>query len=337
MLRRAAPPSLAFSRRRPPPAQPRGLPASQVASAAPDRGTDEISAAQKHDTLLAHTAATAARRLFDGTPRRAAVAWNAVVAGHARRGSVRDALDVAARMHRAGSPLTEATFASVFGACARGQRLCVGAQVHGQVIKSGCESFPIVGASLLDFYSSCFDMRATRGLFESLHQKNKLLWSPMVVALVRFGLLGEALDLLECMPAPRDVFAWTAVISGFAKGTAKCCSKALELFVRFLADGVMPNEYTYDSVLRACVRMGASDFGRLIHGCLIRSGFQSEQLITSALVDLYCSSDALDDALLVYNDLEVPSFYYIQYTDCWVYIYGKDRGCKAGFLADARA
>ncbi|CAL5032750.1 unnamed protein product [Urochloa decumbens] len=308
MLRRAAPPSLAFSRRRPPPARARELQASPAASAAPDRGTDAISAAQKHDKLLAHTAATAARRLFDGTLRRDAVSWNAVVAGHARRGSVLDALDATARMHRARLPLTEATFASVLGACARGRRLLAGVQVHGQIVKSGSENLPIVGASLLDFYSSCFDLRATRVLFESLHQRNELLWSPMVVALVRFGLLGEALDLLERTPGPRDVFAWTAVISGFAKGNAKCCCNALELFVRFLADdGVMPNEYTYDSVLRACVRLGALDFGRSVHGCLIRSGFQSEQLITSALVDLYCSSDALEDALLVYNDLEVPS------------------------------
>lgn len=211
-------------------------------------------------------------------------------------------------MHRAGLLLTEATFAPVLGACARGRWFRAGAQVHSQVIKSGSEDFPVVGASLLDFYSSCFDLTASRALFKSLHQKNELLWSPMVVALVRFGLLGEALNLLERTPVPRDVFAWTSVISGFTKGTTECCGKALELFVRFLADGsVMPNEYTYDSVLRACVRLGALDFGRSVHGCLIRSGFQSEQLITSALVDLYCRSDTLDDALLVYNDLEMPS------------------------------
>lgn len=211
-------------------------------------------------------------------------------------------------MHRAGLLLTEATFAPVLGACARGRWFRAGAQVHSQVIKSGSEDFPVVGASLLDFYSSCFVLTASRALFKSLHQKNELLWSPMVVALVRFGLLGEALNLLERTPVPRDVFAWTSVISGFTKGTTECCGKALELFVRFLADGsVMPNEYTYDSVLRACVRLGALDFGRSVHGCLIRSGFQSEQLITSALVDLYCRSDTLDDALLVYNDLEMPS------------------------------
>ncbi|PVH35139.1 hypothetical protein PAHAL_7G111800 [Panicum hallii] len=311
MLRRAAPPSLAFSRRRLPPTQARGLqpwPPSRATSAAPDRGAGARATEQNQVTLLAHSAAAAARRLFDGTPGQSAVSWNAVIAGHARRGSVLDALDAAARMHCAGLSLTEATFASVLGACARGRRLSAGAQVHGQVIKSGFQNFPIVGASLLDFYSSCSDLRATRALFESLHQKNELLWSPMVVAFVRFGLLGEALDLLERMPAPRDVFAWTAVISGFAKGTTKCCIRALDLFVRFLADdGVIPNEYTYDSALRACVKLQELDFGRSVHGCLIRSGFQSEQLITSALVDLYCSSDALDDALLVYNDLEMPS------------------------------
>uniref|UniRef100_J3LWZ4 Pentatricopeptide repeat-containing protein n=2 Tax=Oryza brachyantha TaxID=4533 RepID=J3LWZ4_ORYBR len=184
----------------------------------------------------------------------------------------------------------------------------MGRQVHGQVVKSGSEDVPIVGASLLDFYSSCLDLNASRALFVSLHARNALLWSPMVVALVRFNLLSDALDFLRRMPPPRDVFAWTAVISGYARGAIEYCCKALELFVQLLADdSVMPNEFTYDSVLRACVKLGALVFGRSVHGCLVRNGFESEQLITSALVDLYCRSGAVDDALLVYNDLQMPS------------------------------
>lgn len=253
-----------------------------------------------------------AHDLFDETPQRDAlscgVPWNAVIARHARRGRVHEALDGFARMHRAGVGLTEATFASVLGACARGRRFGDGVQAHCQALKSRHVGFAVVGASLIDFYSSCFDLRACRTLFESLHPRNELLWSPMVVALVRFGLLSEALGLLELVPAPRDVFAWTAVISGYAKGAEECCGKALDLFVRLVADDdAMPNEYTYDSVLRACVRLKALDFGRSVHGCVIHSGFETDQLITSALIDLYCSSDALDDALLVYNGLEMPS------------------------------
>ncbi|KAF0893886.1 hypothetical protein E2562_031421 [Oryza meyeriana var. granulata] len=247
--------------------------------------------------------------VFDGMRRRAVVSWNAMVAGHARHGCVHDVLETAARMHRSAAGLNEATFASVLGACARGRCLHMGWQVHCQVVKSGSEDFPIVGASLLDFYSSCLDLNAARTLFDSLHTRNDLLWSPMVVALVRFNLLSDALDLLQRMPAPRDVFAWTAVISGYARGVNEYCCKALELFVQLLAeDGVMPNEFTYDSVLRACVKMGALEFGRLVHGCLIRNGFESEQLITSALVDLYCRSGfismgRIEDAKFVFSQM----------------------------------
>ncbi|KAL6851420.1 hypothetical protein ACP4OV_020353 [Aristida adscensionis] len=308
MLRRAA-----FLR--PPAIDAPPRPPSRGSSAALHHAAAVRAAAHRRSTqlpvfaTLGRRAGAAARRLFDGTPRRTAVpSWNAVVAGHARRGCVPDALDAAARMHRSGVGLGEATVASVLGACARGRRVRVGEQAHCQAVKLGCEGSPVVAASLLDLYSSCVDLGAARVLFESLHPRNVPLWSPMVVALVRFNLLREALDLFQQMPAPRDVFAWTAVISGYARSGDEGCGKALELFVRFFGDdGVMPNEYTYDSVLRACVKLGALDFGRSIHGCLIRSGYGSEQLITSALVDLYCSSDALDDALLVYNELEMPS------------------------------
>ncbi|GJN37157.1 hypothetical protein PR202_gb26083 [Eleusine coracana subsp. coracana] len=287
-----------------------GLPPLPPSRASPGLTNDDPSCDTWLTDLLARGGDTAqgAYDLFDETPRRHAVPWNAAIARHARHRSVHDALCAAARMHGAGTALTEATFASVLGACARGRRFGEGAQAHCQVLKSGHEGFPVVGASLLDFYSSCLDLRACRTLFEILHPRNELLWSPMVVALVRFGLLSEALGLLELMPVPRDVFAWTAVISGYSKSTYECSDKALGLFVRLVAeDDAMPNEYTYDSILRACVRLKALDFGRSVHGCLIRSGYVTDQLITSALIDLYCSSDSLDDALLVYKGLETPS------------------------------
>ncbi|KAF7008886.1 hypothetical protein CFC21_023537 [Triticum aestivum] len=277
-------------------------------STQPDEDASVTAQNMRLTALLSSGDTAAARRLFDGMPRRTVVTWNAMIAGHARRGSVLDALDAAARMHRSGVSPSEATFASVLGACARGRLLQVGAQVHCQVVKSGSESFEVVGPSLLDLYSSCFDLRASHTLFDSLHPRNELMWSPMVVALVRFNLSGDALDLLERMPAPRDVFAWTAVISGHARGAGECCRRAIWLFIQMLADdGARPTEFTFDSVLRACVKMGALDFGRSVHSCLVRSGFDTDKFITSALVDLYCTSDAVGDALLVYSDLAKPS------------------------------
>ncbi|KAM0826128.1 hypothetical protein ACQ4PT_069088 [Festuca glaucescens] len=305
MLSRSRP--FAFRKQRPPATHARRL--SPRHSSTQPHEDASIPAQNMRLTALLSSGDTAdARRLFDDMRRRTVVTWNAMVAGHARRGSTLDALEVATRMHRSGVSPNEATYASVLGACARGRHLRFGAQVHCQVVKSGSESLEVVGASLLDFYSSCFDLRASRTLFGSLHPRNELLWSPMVVALVRFNLPSDALDLLEQMPVPRDVFAWTAVIAGYARGAVDCCRKAIWLFALMMADdGVMPNEFTFDSVLRACMKMGALDFGRSVHSCLIRTGFESEKLITSALVDLYCRSDAVGDALQVYNDLEMPS------------------------------
>ncbi|XP_052151945.1 pentatricopeptide repeat-containing protein At2g13600-like [Oryza glaberrima] len=297
----------------PPPTHARRLspqPPRRPSSAAtePEAEADQDAGATAAAAASAEQIGSAARGVFDGMRRRAALSWNATVAAHARRGRVRDALGTAARMHRSAAGLDEATYASALGACARGRCLRMGWQVHCQVVKSGSDDFPVVGASLLDFYSSCLDLDAARTLFDTLHANNELLWSPLVVALVRFNLLSDALDLLQRMPPPRDVFAWTAIISGYARGANEYCCKSLELFVQLLAeDGVMPNEFTYDSVLRACVKMGALEFGRSIHGCLIQSGFESEQLITSALVDLYCRSGAVDDAVMVYNGLQMPS------------------------------
>lgn len=127
----------------------------------------------------------------------------------------------------------------------------------------------------------------------------------MVVGFVRGNLMSEALGLFERMPGDRrDVFSWTALISGYAQREDGECTMALELFVTMRGCGdVMPNEFTCDSVLRASAKLEALEFGRMIHGCLIRFGFESDHSIGGALVEFYCSSRSWCDVKRVFDHL----------------------------------
>lgn len=208
-------------------------------------------------------------------------------------------------MHWSGTKLNETTFSTGLSACSRGRSLNHGKQTHCLVLKSGFEGFELVGSSLLNCYASCLEIDDARQVFDVLHMRNPLLWSLMLVGYVQCNLMKDALGVFMRMPA-RDVVPWTALISGFSQ-SEDGCEKALEFFRLMRASGeAEPNEFTLDSVVRACGRLGVLSEGKMVHGLLIRYGFESDSSIGGALIELYCNCDGLEDAKSVYDRLVEP-------------------------------
>ena len=63
---------------------------------------------------------------------------------------------------------------------------------------------------------------------------------------VKFNLLDEAQALFDQMPE-RKVVLWTTMISAYTN--AKLNDKALEFLIMMLRQGVVPNMFTFSSVL----------------------------------------------------------------------------------------
>ncbi|ONK79747.1 uncharacterized protein A4U43_C01F9660 [Asparagus officinalis] len=249
----------------------------------------------------------AARKLFDEMPQLTTVSYNAIISGYNKCGQTQEPLTLLTQMHSSNTKLNETTFTSLLSACSRSSSFDLGKQIHSLILKSGFEGFSLVGSSLLNLYTSCFDISNAYRLFELLHCRNPLLWSLMVVGFVKSRMLDEALDLFDKMNvSSRDVYSWTSLISGCAQNDDDVQRrKALELFVSMTSNGdVKPNEFTYDSVLRACVKLEAVDFGRMIHGCLIRLGLEHDDSISGALVEFYCKLGYLDDTKRVFDQLD---------------------------------
>ncbi|GMJ07844.1 SLOW GROWTH 2 [Hibiscus trionum] len=247
-----------------------------------------------------------ARNVFDEMPRRTVVSWNTMISGYSKWWKFNEALALLSSMHRSDVKFKESTFSTALSLCGRLQSLSPGKQIHCVVIKSGCESFEFVGSSMLYFYANCFEIEGAKRVFHDLHDKNELLWNLMIVGYVESGLMREALDMFMKMPK-RDVVAWTTLISGYVK-SEEGCEKALELFWWMRGSSeVLPNEFTLDSVIRACSRLGDLCEGRLVHGILIKYGFEFDQSIGGALIEFYSDCDAIADAKRVYDGVANPS------------------------------
>ncbi|KAJ0986198.1 hypothetical protein J5N97_004554 [Dioscorea zingiberensis] len=238
-------------------------------------------------------------------PHRTVVSWNAMISGYSKWGKTEEALSLAMRMHSCSVTLNETTFSSVLSACSRLGNHSLGKQIHSLVLKSGSEDFELVGSALLNFYTSCFCIDDACRLFNLLHSRNSLLWSLMLVGFVRCNMMTDAMDLFERMPR-HDVYAWTSLISGYSRSDGEC-GKALELFLWMRRSGeVLPNEFTYDCILRVCGKLGALDYGKCVHGCLMKCRFELDESVCGALIEFYCNCDAVEDAMGVFNQLSSP-------------------------------
>uniref|UniRef100_A0A2N9IXV9 AB hydrolase-1 domain-containing protein n=1 Tax=Fagus sylvatica TaxID=28930 RepID=A0A2N9IXV9_FAGSY len=103
--------------------------------------------------------------------------------------------------------------------------------------------------------------------------------------------------LFDQMPE-RNVVSWTTVISAYTN--AKLNTKALKFLILMLREGVMPNMFTYSSVLRACD--GLSNLTQL-HCSIIKAGLESDVFVRSALIDIYSKLGELRNALGVFNEM----------------------------------
>ncbi|PON50104.1 Tetratricopeptide-like helical domain containing protein [Parasponia andersonii] len=246
-----------------------------------------------------------ARDLFDGMRSRTTVSWNTMISGYSKWGKYDEALSMVSMMQRSNTRLNETTFSRVFSVCGRSGSMDEGKEVHCLVLKSGMESFELVGSALLFFYANCNQIEDAKRIFDELRGVNELLWSVMLVGYVQCNLLSDAWDVFVKMPK-REVVAWTTLISGYAK-IEDGCERALELFRSMRNEEVLPNEFTLDCVIRACGRLGVMTEGKSVHGLVIKWGFEFEHSIGGALIDFYCGCEAIDCAKRVYYGIGNPS------------------------------
>ncbi|KAI4329632.1 hypothetical protein MLD38_027999 [Melastoma candidum] len=101
---------------------------------------------------------------------------------------------------------------------------------------------------------------------------------------VSLGRLPCALSTFERINNPGTA-AWNRIIVGYARGDQP--RESFEFCCRMVGAGVLSDEYTYSSVLRACVREGMLREGVQIHGRAVKEGHCGNVFVKANLVGLY--------------------------------------------------
>jgi pentatricopeptide repeat protein len=203
-----------------------------------------------------------ARRAFEEMPERNVCSWTVMITAYSKHGLAEEAFALFHQMQRSGIQPNQFTFSSVLSACSDLAALQQGMEIHEKINRSGFQSNVAVANALVYMYAKCGRMDKARDAFDNMRQRN--------------------------------VISWTAMIAGYARNDWG--EEALRLFEQMQLAGVKPNMKTFASVLPACGALSALQQGMKIHEEITRSGFQSDVIVDSALVDMYAKCGSIEKA-----------------------------------------
>lgn len=212
------------------------------------------------------------------------------------------------------------TFPSVFKACARTGKLLEGEQVHGLAVKFGFEKDEFVASNLVRMYVMCGAMEKAQFLLNKMMvefendgklvndkrriEGNIVLWNVMIDGYIRIGDLTAARELFDKM-SQRSVISWNVMISGYAQNGY--FMEAIETFRLMQMGKVRPNYVTLVSVLPAISRIGALELGKWVHLYAERNDIVIDDVLGSALIDMYAKCGSIEKAVQVFNRISKPN------------------------------
>lgn len=208
-----------------------------------------------------------ARWVFDEMPEKDVVSWNSMISGCVGCCGYKEAILLFKQMQREDMKANSVTVVALLVACRELLDLRLGKEVHGYCLRNGLfDSNPHVGTALMGFYLR-FDVR---------------------IASLVFELMGL-----------RNIVSWNALISGyFDVGES---SKALELFVLMLMDGLNCDSVTMLVVIQACAELGSLQLGMQVHQMAIKFDFSDDLYVVSALMNMYSKIGSLKSSCDIFK------------------------------------
>ncbi|GMH08571.1 hypothetical protein Nepgr_010411 [Nepenthes gracilis] len=70
-----------------------------------------------------------------------------------------------------------------------------------------------------------------------------------------------------------------------------------------LADGVRPDDHIYPSATKSCAILSRVDFGKSIHGMVVKTGFCSDIFVASSMVDMYAKCGDIWSARELFDEM----------------------------------
>lgn len=210
-----------------------------------------------------------ARQVFDDICCKDMVSWTGMGACYAENGFYEESLQLFNQMRITGYRPNNFTISGALKSCLGLEAFNVGKSVHGCALKASYDHDLYVGIALLELYA-------------------------------KSGEIVDAKRLFEEMPK-NDLIPWSLMISRYAQSDRS--HEALELFLRMRQTPVVPNNFTFASVLQACASLVLLNVGKQIHSCVLKYGLNSNVFVSNAIIDVYAKCGEIENSMKLFEEL----------------------------------
>lgn len=210
--------------------------------------------------------------VFEELPNQDIVSWTTLIAAYADNGHDKEALLCLEAMQKLGMSPNVITIVCSLKACGNIGDIDRGRKLHTVIVTKQLERNPFAVNSLVCMYAKC-------------------------------GSLDEAWDIFEELHSP-DGIAWNAIIMGCAEQGEN--ERALALSVQMQEQGLLPDETTLGSTLKAVGNMEALEYGKRLHAQVFKfNGAQfADVIVATAFMDMYCKCGSMSRAQQVFDSME---------------------------------
>ncbi|KAF7828050.1 pentatricopeptide repeat-containing protein [Senna tora] len=112
-----------------------------------------------------------------------------------------------------------------------------------------------------------------------------------------------ARKVFDNIPQP-DIVIFNSMARGYARFDNPL--RAILLFAQLLCSGLIPDDYTFPSLLKACARVKALEEGKQVHSLAIKLGVSDNLYVRPTLINMYTSCNDIDSARRVFDKIDEP-------------------------------
>ncbi|GAB2296605.1 hypothetical protein Dimus_030716 [Dionaea muscipula] len=267
-------------------------------------------------------------------PEKNVVSWTAMIGGLAWNGYYKEAILIFLEMTSNDAKPNKETFVSLAYACAGYGSPHLGMQLHAHTIVNYLEDHDLDGRlsngliymyskhgkmdyadaiffkhsrnwtvqscnAMINGYVQIGQLEKAQYVFNTVPFHDKISWTSMICGYFNAGQVWKACELFSKSPGIKDAIAWTVMISGHTQN--ELFQEANSLFSDMRAQGIVPLESTYSTLLRAAGAMADLDKGRQLHCLSTKTQSALDLILQNALISMYAKCGQLDDAYHIFS------------------------------------
>ncbi|KAI9073272.1 hypothetical protein K1719_044758 [Acacia pycnantha] len=115
--------------------------------------------------------------------------------------------------------------------------------------------------------------------------------------------LGYAHKMFDGISNP-DIVLFNTMARGYARFENPL--QAIVLLAQLLSSGLVPDDYTFSTLLKACGRVKASEEGKQVHCLAIKLGVNDNVYVRPTFINMYTACNDIDSARRVFDKISEP-------------------------------